>query len=61
VGAEDPGPQGSVVGIVSAAFLILTHLNALSAVLAPAIVQAFLPLTGFWHPRRPAVEAFFAR
>jgi hypothetical protein len=57
--APDPGPQGSVVGIVGAAFLVLTHLNALSAVLAPAIVQAFLPLTVFWSLRRPDVEAFF--
>ncbi|MEI8332444.1 MAG: hypothetical protein WCH74_01135 [Chloroflexota bacterium] len=55
----DPGPQGSVVGIVGAAFLVLTHLNARSAVLAPAFVQAFLQLTIFWSLRRPDVEAFF--
>jgi hypothetical protein len=55
------GPRWLVVGIVGAPFLARTHLKALWVAVVPAIVQALLPLIVFWYPRRPAVEALFAR
>jgi hypothetical protein len=55
------GVVWSGLSIALGAWIIVTHLSTLGAVLVPVLSAILVPLIVFWYLRTPGVKAFFAR